>query len=75
MYTFDFALNEMPDGLINLQISSDENVIFTFSNANIVDIIRWATRNGLSLGEEIEMHINFKKECIDVVIPLIFFEI
>lgn len=74
MNDYIFLLDECPKGLISLQISADENAIFTFFGANIVDIIKWSTRNGLSLGDEIEIHVNFEKECIDVVIPLIFFE-
>ena len=74
MNDYIFLLDECPKGLIGLQISADENAIFTFSDANICDVIRWSTRNGLSLGDEIEIHVNFEKECIDVVIPLFFFK-
>lgn len=74
MNDYIFLLDECPKGLISLQISADENAIFTFFSANIVSIIHWATRSGLTLGNDIEIHVNFEKECIDVVIPLAFFK-
>lgn len=77
MYAFDFALDEMPKGLINLQISADENVVFTFfaENANICDILNWITGLGCKIGDDAEIHINFEKETMDIVLPLQIFEI
>lgn len=77
MYAFDFALDEMPKGLINLQISADENVVFTFfaENANISNILDWVANLGCKIGDDAEIHINFEKETLEIVLPLQIFAI
>lgn len=77
MKNLNFLLDEMPKGLINLQISSDENVIFTFfcEYTDISDILNWVANLGCKFGDDAEMHLNFEKECIDIVLPLQIFEI
>lgn len=77
MKNFNFILDECPKGLINLQFSSDENVIFTYfvGHTDISDILQWVTRLGCKFGDDAEMHLNFEKECIDIVLPLQIFKI
>lgn len=77
MKNFSFRIDETPNGLINLQISADENVIFTFfvEYTDISDILNWVKNLGCKFGDDAEIHINFEKETIDIVLPLQIFAI
>lgn len=77
MKNFSFRIDETPKGLINLQTTSDENVIFTYfvDYTDFSDILQWVTRLGCKFGDDAEIHLNSEKECIDVVLPLQIFKI
>lgn len=77
MKNFNFRIDETPKGLVNLQISADENAIFTYfvEYTDISDILQWVTRLGCKFGDDAEMHLDFEKKCIDVVLPLQIFKI
>lgn len=77
MKNFSFRIDECPKGLINLQISADENVIFTFSDENtyFCEILTWVNDLGLTIGLDAEIYLNFAKKCTDVVLPLQIFKI
>jgi hypothetical protein len=72
-----FLLDECPKGLNSLQISADENAIFTFSSeyTDISVILNWVANLGCKFGDDAEMHFNFEKETLDIVLPLQIFKI
>lgn len=77
MKNFSFRIDECPKGLINLQTTSDENAIFTYfvEYSDVSDILNWVTRLGCKFGDDAEMHFDFDKETIDIVLPLQIFKI
>ena len=77
MKSYDFRIDEIPARLTGLQISADENVIFTFFGeyTDISDILNWVANLGCKIGDDAELHINFEKETLEIVLPLQIFEI
>lgn len=77
MKNLNFRLDECPKGLIDLQISADENAIFTYfvEYTDISDILNWVANLGCKFGDDAEIHINFEKETIEIVLPLQIFKI
>lgn len=76
MQILNFQLDEMPKGLINIQTSPDENVIFTFSYETIaIDVLMWLkSLDGLD-NDTTEIHNNKEKECFEIVIDISKFTI
>lgn len=77
MYTFDFNIIDMPKGLIGIQISADENVIFTFSadETTAYEMLFWLIDIDCLDANITEFHFNQVKGSFDIVLPLTKFEI